>query len=748
MTWNPNIKRPWVSILDYVEVQIPNVDPQPIKLAVTYAVPLPEEGDEERLPVIIEMLPYRKDDSNKPLRYNVYSKFAEKGFVHAYFDIRGTGGSEGKRIPYEYSDLEIEDFIQVIQQLATKEWILPNGQKIISNGNIGLWGQSWSSFNSFLLAGKKARDPRLAPLKTIVPIHGATDFYLGDIHFMDGIHHEDEYIVSIDHENCIPSYGFNGLADPNVFKFDADFIQNRWNEEPWMWFYQTKQLNDGFWKDRTKFFWGPFDAQNPDDLTLPIFAIGSLLDGYRDGAVDIYKRLKAKGVPTKLAMGPSNHSLMDYASPGPTWDWQLEVSRWFYYWLVDSSDSSLINQNESAIYIREPGDDTNEVPGFWKNLDLINRPAPNKYYLGENHQLSADKIGTEAIHTNPYKPEVGIEMGVWWGENNASLGNMEDLDADALVYDLPISSDLEMVGIPEINLRVAVNSTENLENLLAQFHVRLEDVDPNGKGPGIKSVVHVTGASINASQRDPNSAPSLLNSGQYYDIKLKLHFSTWTFKAGHFARIAITNGLYRMMWPSPHKFNMDLKVNHEGSYVLLPLTAPSQKPSPKHQYAFEANSPYVEPEDGWYFYEGGYPRVDEVKLVTKDGITKKKVIWKADYYSNCSGWIIWVEVDHKFSQRVDEPSITRWKTYAMQKYQWVGVTDPKLWGHKGGYPSLNKPGPRVPAPTHEFIIESTNILKTDKDNIYGDLVRTAKRPDGTEIIAPVIKTFQTPRVFQ
>lgn len=48
-------------------------------------------------------------------------------------DIRGTGNSEGKLIPYEYSDQEQEDGEVVIDWLANQDW---------SNGNVGMFGIS------------------------------------------------------------------------------------------------------------------------------------------------------------------------------------------------------------------------------------------------------------------------------------------------------------------------------------------------------------------------------------------------------------------------------------------------------------------------------------------------------------------------------------------------------------------------------------------------------------------------------
>jgi len=44
-------------------------------------------------------------------------------------DIRGTGTSTGKLVPYEYSDIELNDGAEIIEQLSKKSW---------SNGNVGV----------------------------------------------------------------------------------------------------------------------------------------------------------------------------------------------------------------------------------------------------------------------------------------------------------------------------------------------------------------------------------------------------------------------------------------------------------------------------------------------------------------------------------------------------------------------------------------------------------------------------------
>src|SRR5438445_12480527 len=67
----------------------------------------------ERLPVLLEYLPYRKTES-RGATDPLYAYFVRRGFVVARVDIRGTGNSEGTLIPYEYSDIEHADGDRVI----------------------------------------------------------------------------------------------------------------------------------------------------------------------------------------------------------------------------------------------------------------------------------------------------------------------------------------------------------------------------------------------------------------------------------------------------------------------------------------------------------------------------------------------------------------------------------------------------------------------------------------------------------
>ena len=132
-----------------------------VHLAVTYYRPVAKTAG-ETFPVIMEKVPYRKDDFFTLGDYEYGSYFAKRGYVVARVDVRGTGGSGGSIPVSEYSEAEISDAEELVAQLAKKSW---------SNGNVGMYGISWSAFNSLMTAHRKP-----PALKAIIAAHGSTIF--------------------------------------------------------------------------------------------------------------------------------------------------------------------------------------------------------------------------------------------------------------------------------------------------------------------------------------------------------------------------------------------------------------------------------------------------------------------------------------------------------------------------------------------------------------------------------------------
>ena len=98
----------------------------------------------ERFPVILGAHPYNKDLQPPPLRPVGFTPmrgymesgdptfFARRGYVHAVFNVRGTGKSEGF---YQLlGPVEIQDICDLIDWLAAQPW---------SSGQVGMFGVSY-----------------------------------------------------------------------------------------------------------------------------------------------------------------------------------------------------------------------------------------------------------------------------------------------------------------------------------------------------------------------------------------------------------------------------------------------------------------------------------------------------------------------------------------------------------------------------------------------------------------------------
>ena len=117
------------------------------------------------------MLPYRKEDSFYRRDYPLYNWFTRRGYILVKVDIRGTGSSEGRLPPREYSDEEMSDAVDVIAQVAK----MPG-----ASGVVGMWGKSWGGFNSIQVAMQHP-----PALKAIMALYASDDLYHDDIHYIE-----------------------------------------------------------------------------------------------------------------------------------------------------------------------------------------------------------------------------------------------------------------------------------------------------------------------------------------------------------------------------------------------------------------------------------------------------------------------------------------------------------------------------------------------------------------------------------
>ena len=514
--------------------------PDGVRLAADLYMPTGGAPD-ERFPVLLEYLPYRKNEA-RGYRYGVYAYFVSRGYVVARVDIRGTGASEGRLIAYEYTEQENDDGEVVIDWLSRQPF---------STGAVGMFGVSWGGFNSIHLA---MRNP--PALKAIIAVDATDDLYQDDVHFMDGILHVDSWEMSQDLDNARP-----GAPD---YTIDEAYFRDRFDTEPWMMTYKRQQRDGPFW-DRTAL------KARYDAIRIPSFLIGGFYDGYRDSVPRMLEHLEA---PVKAIVGPWSHAFPHDAYPKPEIEWRHEAVRWFDYWL-EGRDTGIMDEPALAVYVRRwhpPDPNLERVEGEWRFEEgwPIERTDWRTLYPHDDRTLSVEPPAGESAHELLYVPTTGIEASgpvMWWGD---VAPDQRPTDAFSLVYDtLPLDEEIEILGLPVARLRVSASAP------LANWVVRLSDVAPDGR------VTQVAGAAFNGAHRVSAYQPLELVPGEIYELEVELHLTSWVFEPGHRIRLAVNNAQWPMLWPSRYPMTTALHLGGEnGTRLELPVIPFAERPKP------------------------------------------------------------------------------------------------------------------------------------------------------------------------
>ncbi|MBT6210157.1 MAG: CocE/NonD family hydrolase, partial [Woeseia sp.] len=496
-------------------------------------------AEDERVPVLLEYLPYRKTES-RSRNYAMYSYFLSRGYIVARVDVRGTGNSEGELIPHEYSDIEQDDGEVIIDWLSKQPY---------SNGNIGMFGISWGGFNAIQMA---VRQP--PALKAIIAVDATEDLYQDDVHFMDGIMHVDSWEMAQELGNAR-----SGAPD---YVIDDENFRNRFDTEPWMLTYKKQQRDGPFW-DRAS------ARDKYDQIKIPSFHIGGWYDGYRDSLPRMLANVDA---PTKALIGPWSHAFPHDPYPNPGMEWRHDAVRWFDQFLK-GEDTGILDEPSFAVYVREwhpPGPYLEYAPGYWRWEDgwPIDRLQQSRLYPQSNHTLSATQ-SSDDVHKLRYVPSSGLEAGgpvMWWGD---VAHDQRPTDAFSLVYDTdPLENETEILGFPTAKLKVSADA------IRANWIVKVSDVAPGG------TVTQVAGAAFNGTHRNSAREPEDVVPGEEFELDIEMHFTSWVFPVGHRIRMSVSNAQWPMLWPTPYPMTTTLRLGEGGSYVDLPVVPKGDRRTP------------------------------------------------------------------------------------------------------------------------------------------------------------------------
>ena len=530
----------------------------PIKIIKNQRISMPDgislsadlylPGAPGKFPAVLNYIPYRKDDASVYMG-TFCTYLAERGFAGAVVDVRGTGASQGITLD-EYTLQEQLDGCVVIDWLSKQPWC---------NGNVGMWGISYSGFNSIQVA---MHNP--PALKAIIPMCATDDRYMDDVHYYGGC------LIGIE-QVLYPAGMVTMNALPTSFDFTEEGWLNSWmrraeNNQPWILNWFRHQVEDAYWRQGSL-------KRDYSLIKCPVYAVGGWADGYTNPVFRMQENLH---VPHKSLVGPWLHGSPNNAMPGPNIDFLNEMCRWWGHWLR-GDDTGIMQEPPVAVYIQEGAAPTlfeTCMPGKWRFLDRW--PAPgveeHKFYLGAQGCLNKQSLGDNGADAYRYQATVGINAGVWCAVNGTdSLTRDQGADEGrSLTYTGELLADpLEILGAPKAILHVS-SSAE-----IASFCVKINDIFPDGSSRLVCRGI------LNATHRFGHDQPAALIPGEIVELEIPLKYISWTFQPGHCIRVAISSADFPWVWPSPYPArNQVYWGSRQPSYVILPVvTEPSASTS-------------------------------------------------------------------------------------------------------------------------------------------------------------------------
>ncbi len=460
--------------------------------------------------VLLEALPYRKDDVTYFDRHE-YVRLVEEGrFAVCRLDLRGTGSSEGQATD-EYPEAEQRDLAEVIGWLAAQPW---------SNGRVGMFGTSYSGFNAIQMACE--RPPALA---AICAIYATDDRYTDDVHYAGGALRALDLV-----DYCHYMTPMNALPPvPAVF---GDSWRDEWRRRirdatPWLLRWLQEQRDGPYWRH---------GSLRPDygRISCATMLVGGWADGYRNNSLRTFEALRC---PKALLVGPWSHMSTASSRPGPNLDLVPEMIRWFGRWLRDE-DNGVDREPPIRVFVRHatrPEPDLAIHAGEWRSeptwpaeraRTVVLRP-PASAATDDTLVVRAD-VGTSAW--------ISCAGRLPWGQPADQRAD----DAWSLTYEWPVGAGgVEILGHAIARLRLR-SSAE-----VASLSAKLVDVFPDG------TAALVTRGLLNLTHRQSSTAPTVLPVDQPVDVSIELEAAAYAFPGGHRIRLSLAGADWPNTWPSP-----------------------------------------------------------------------------------------------------------------------------------------------------------------------------------------------------
>ena len=501
------------------EVRIPVRDGS--WLAATLYLPDEAAGPQ---PCLVEALPYRKDDLTSSYAAGYRSLCERHGYAVARIDVRGTGSSPGDALD-EYQEAEQRDLPGAFTWLAAQDWC---------DGQIGMWGTSYSGFNSLQIAAERPPE-----LKAICAIFATDDRWTDDVHWRGGALRLVD-LVDYDH------YMTAMCVLPPVPAVWGDDWREEWQRrlevnEPWVLTWLQENRHGPYWDHGSVRLGGTTSGY--ERIGCPVMIVAGWADGYRNNSFRTVAELARHGVPHRLLAGPWAHADPSTAMPGPRIDFDAELAAWFDHWLRGTGE----HVDRLDVFVRastRPEIDLDLHEGRWVTLPSVPPVTHAALDLAAPVTLTvAPDVGTAAwIDCAGHLP---------WGLS----GDQRLDDERSLTWEVePPPS--PVVGHPVFRARLWATEPA------ASISVKLCDVFPDGTS------ALVTRGSLDLAYRaSVHGPPSPLVPGHEVEVEVVLDACAYEWTPGNTLRVSVAGA----DWPNTVAPPAPVSITVRTASLTLPF---------------------------------------------------------------------------------------------------------------------------------------------------------------------------------
>jgi predicted acyl esterase len=470
-------------------------------LATTLYLPDEDAGPQ---PCLVEALPYRKDDLTTSYA-DTYRGLCEKhGYAVARIDVRGTGSSAGDAVD-EYQEAEQRDLPEAFAWIAAQHW---------SDGQVGMFGTSYSGFNSLQVAMEHPPE-----LKAICAIFATDDRWTDDVHWRGGAL---KMVDLVDYNHYMSPMC---VLPPVPAVWGADW-QDEWERrlatnEPWVLTWLRENRPGPYWDHGSVRQGGTTSGYQR--LEVPTMIVAGWAVGYRNNSFRTVAELAEHGTPHRLLAGPWGHVDPATGMPGPRIDFDAEMVAWFDHWLRGAGG----HEDRCDVFIRsstKPEIDLDTHEGRWVTLPSV-------------PPVQEATLDLHAPATLEVAPDVGIAA---WIDCSASLpwglsGDQRLDDERSLTWEVEPPPPSPVVGHPVFRARLWTTEPQ------ASLSVKLCDVFPDGTS------ALVTRGTLDLAYRDGlHGEPSPLVPGREVAVEVVLDACAYEWTPGNTLRVSVAGA----DWPN------------------------------------------------------------------------------------------------------------------------------------------------------------------------------------------------------